>query len=509
MSIYKQDSSGNKKKIAGYLVQRWNDMIFLTSHSYSGDGLTEYYDIDPSASAYLAGLTDFTRFQLYIGTPNTGENVYIRFAGKQLKVQTNTGDDPKPGEMTQVVDMYTMIATATGLIIMNSIGSYPQLDGLPEINGITLLGQQRGRDYQLADMLPTGATVGMILNPAWVDDGSQTDPDIAGEAMMIPDPTGKIDFATATREQLLGNLGQYVEINTSKTFVDDKDNDYINEGTVEIGQTTKIGIIRSKDVPLWDNGTTKSLLATEQYVDERAAADRYMGMIDYAISTWSNIDEATIGQTAVALDTKEQYVCITSYVPESPNPAWVDDGNESDPDGFGEPRYLPAVPAVWELVEDTETPPNPILLEPNSGDYWVINFFPEHRMNPGKIIWNGITTPAQWDLAVSNALNPDEVTIVTDESTRRFSIAKLPYTLTLGYKNMPTDPAMVPTTQEVFDSTENIEFAITPSTDAGNQMTIGTDGRLYVKPSEDFDDGTVADPFDWGADFDFDDGNVI
>lgn len=121
MSIYEK-KAGGLKKIAGYLVQRWNDAIFQTSHSYSADGNTEYYDIDPAASDYIAGLTNYTEFSLYIAEPNTTENVFIRFNGRTMRVVADS-EALTIGQLTGRRLFYTLDGDTTNDIFLSVTGA--------------------------------------------------------------------------------------------------------------------------------------------------------------------------------------------------------------------------------------------------------------------------------------------------------------------------------------------------------------------------------------------------
>jgi hypothetical protein len=118
MAIYRKDEQGRLIKTAGNLVQRWNDRIFLTEHSVVGD--RDYYDIETAANKFITGLTDYTEFQLYIAEPNETSNVYIRFAGKELKLTRSDEDDIAIGYLFRRMTFYTL-DTNSGIIWMDAL----------------------------------------------------------------------------------------------------------------------------------------------------------------------------------------------------------------------------------------------------------------------------------------------------------------------------------------------------------------------------------------------------
>jgi len=479
MSIFRKDGAGNVRKIAGYLVQRWNNALFNTTHSYDGTGLIEYYDIDPAANAFITGLVDFTEFSLMIWTPNTTDNVYIRFGGKTLKLERSDGVDLAPGELNKRLSVYTLQASVDNTIWKDAVSDYLALINKPEINTVVIQGKQTGRHYLL--------------------------PDLAMAGYDTPLPGDDIDYDTSTVETVKGILKDYAKTELEEDTTDDKGNDFLNTDRMTYGDQDSVVIIKSdKAPPMWESAGTNYRLATEAYVDMRTAGDIYMGMFEWAINTWANIDEATIGDRAIALDTNWVYVCTASYIPEVPesspgagddvpavpavwerevNPLWVDDGSQTDPDTAGESRY--------------------IVVDADNGEYWDIEQFVDENGLPGTVTWNGTTSA--WDIFIDRSYLPDEDTIVTNYTTRRFSVAKLPHILTLGYKNIG-DTVINPLTAEDFDATENIEFAIQPSSDDFNMLTIGTDGKLMVSPGLIVDDGG---PDDVDMDSIFDDGTVV
>lgn len=106
MSIYRKDQLGQISKVGGYVIQRWNDRIFKTTHSKEGGD--DYYDIELVANKYILSLTDYTEFQLYLSVANTNPNVFIRFNGKTLKV-TRSDNEPLPiGFLVNKITLYTL-----------------------------------------------------------------------------------------------------------------------------------------------------------------------------------------------------------------------------------------------------------------------------------------------------------------------------------------------------------------------------------------------------------------
>lgn len=116
MAIYRKDEQGRLIRTAGNLVQRWNDRIFLTEHSVVGD--RDYYDIETAANKFITGLTDYTEFQLYIAEPNETSNVYVRFAGKELKLTRSDENDIVIGYLFRRMTFYTL-DTNSGIIWMD------------------------------------------------------------------------------------------------------------------------------------------------------------------------------------------------------------------------------------------------------------------------------------------------------------------------------------------------------------------------------------------------------
>jgi hypothetical protein len=106
MSFYRKNESGEFNKTAGNLVQRFNDRIFLTDHSVEGNA--DYYDIELAAKKYIQRFTDYTEYQLYIGTPNTTDTVYIRYQGKTFQVTRSDNDPLAIGVLHRRINLYTL-----------------------------------------------------------------------------------------------------------------------------------------------------------------------------------------------------------------------------------------------------------------------------------------------------------------------------------------------------------------------------------------------------------------
>lgn len=106
MSIYRKDEFGVIRKTASSLVKRWNDRIFLTTHTVENGA--DYYEIAAEASKYIVSLNDLTEYQLYINEPNETDRVFITFKGQQLELLISTEDDIIPGRIINNLHCYTL-----------------------------------------------------------------------------------------------------------------------------------------------------------------------------------------------------------------------------------------------------------------------------------------------------------------------------------------------------------------------------------------------------------------
>jgi len=106
MSLYRKTPQGEVKRISGQVIQRWNDRIFLTSHTVIGS--EDFYDLEPSAAKYILSFTNYTEYQLYISEPNATENVFIRFKGQALELKRSTLESIVPGSLFGKVHCYTL-----------------------------------------------------------------------------------------------------------------------------------------------------------------------------------------------------------------------------------------------------------------------------------------------------------------------------------------------------------------------------------------------------------------
>lgn len=127
MPIYRKDEQGIVYKTAGNAVQRWNDKLFLTEHTYDDVENKDYYDIEALANKYIIGLTDYTEFQLYFTEANQTQNVYIRFGGKSLRVTRSDGDPLGIGYLKDRASFYTKQASIDNAIWMDRL-LQPPLD---------------------------------------------------------------------------------------------------------------------------------------------------------------------------------------------------------------------------------------------------------------------------------------------------------------------------------------------------------------------------------------------
>lgn len=133
MSIYRKNEQGQVTKTAGYIVQRWNDQIFATTHSVVDD--TDYYDIDPSANKYILGLTSHTEFQLNLTETNDTPNIYIRFGGQSLKLTQSNEEPILVRTLSKRTNIYTLdIEDGTIWVDPPSLNNYMEyrtLDDFP------------------------------------------------------------------------------------------------------------------------------------------------------------------------------------------------------------------------------------------------------------------------------------------------------------------------------------------------------------------------------------------
>lgn len=105
MSIYRKDEYGNVVRVAGNIVQRWNNRIFTTTHRVD-DG-KDYYDIDISANKFIIELTPYTFFQLHLDALNISSEIYITFNGQTLRVKQSNGEPILPGTLNRIKLFYT------------------------------------------------------------------------------------------------------------------------------------------------------------------------------------------------------------------------------------------------------------------------------------------------------------------------------------------------------------------------------------------------------------------
>lgn len=115
MSLYRKSETGQIIKTAGNLVQRFNDRIFLTTHSVEGGA--DYYDIELAAKKYILQLTSYTEYQLYIDTPNTTDNVRIRYQGKTLQLRRSDNDPIAVGALNHRINLYTLDITTNEILM--------------------------------------------------------------------------------------------------------------------------------------------------------------------------------------------------------------------------------------------------------------------------------------------------------------------------------------------------------------------------------------------------------
>jgi hypothetical protein len=413
MSVYRKDSTGQIKKIAGYAVSRWNDRIFNTTRTLESN--SDVYTLSGDTLNYIQSLTDYTEFAIYVTTANTTRNVHIRFQGKSLQLFKQDGTLPEAGTINGYQKVYTLDASVSGRIFKPDLTSYANLSNQPQINGATVAGNRNLKYYSGIDIVGTGTN----------------------------EVSGNFNIRSNESEPVFTWY-------QNSPITDDKGNTTSAIGqryTFGYGNLSNVVLWGGVDVPLWQrNQTTYLRMATEQYVDERATADFYQGTIIYALNSWTptEITDMVAGDTAIALDTNDLYVY---------------DGT------------------IWTLRET---------VAPSHGFYYKIVDFADDANRAGVITWNANETPARWDIFTSYQGSPDGDTIVTNASTGTFSVAKLPHTLSLGYFDPITNTT---TTTQTFDGSADITFSVTPSTDAGNILTFGSDNRPYVQLKGVLDDG--------------------
>lgn len=119
MSIIRKDKNGNFNKVAGNIVQRWNDRLFKTTHTIEAG--KDVYTIEPIAKKYITGLTDHTEFQLYFDTPNTTNDVSIRFGERTLKLERADGDPLGINYLYRRVSLFTLEASVDNTIWLTTL----------------------------------------------------------------------------------------------------------------------------------------------------------------------------------------------------------------------------------------------------------------------------------------------------------------------------------------------------------------------------------------------------
>lgn len=118
MSIYRKDSDGNIKKIAGgKLVIRENTKWFMCTRSY--DGTNEYYDISEEAYEYYKGFQMNTLYSLGFDEPNTTDRPKLRFNNQSfdITIYGNMGEEIPIGKLNGIFQMYLYYATQTHVVM--------------------------------------------------------------------------------------------------------------------------------------------------------------------------------------------------------------------------------------------------------------------------------------------------------------------------------------------------------------------------------------------------------
>lgn len=105
MSVFRKDSNGNIKKIAGHLTKLHNTRWFLCNKSIE-DGI-EYYDLPIDATEYFKAFNAYTIYCLGFNQPNKTDNPKLRYKTTVLDIFDFTNETGKVA-INQLNGVYQM-----------------------------------------------------------------------------------------------------------------------------------------------------------------------------------------------------------------------------------------------------------------------------------------------------------------------------------------------------------------------------------------------------------------